>query len=39
MSYPPRALALSLLVFRILADDPDYAFALDNLALLADFFN
>lgn len=32
-------LSLSLLVFRVFADDPHHATALDHLALLTNFFD
>ncbi len=35
----PFFLALTLLVLRVLADDANHALTLDNLALIADFFD
>jgi hypothetical protein len=35
----PRALALPLLMFRVAANDPHHAFAVDQLAFVADFFD
>jgi len=36
---PKTTSALSLLVLLVLADDANHAFSLDDLALVADFFN